>query len=79
MNLEKVKFEIRRQFKPSERKQYFILEAPGVESLVIPESRVRELPTNIKRKFFMQQGISFQVIMSALNGWIKENGNNATA
>ena len=73
MNLERIKFEIRRSFKPSEGKQYFILEAPGTESLIIPESKIRALPYDLKRKFFMQQGISFQMIMPALNDWIKEN------
>ncbi|MCK4760210.1 MAG: hypothetical protein KAT69_09170 [Candidatus Aminicenantes bacterium] len=73
MNLEKVKFDIRRLFKPGEGKQYFILETPGVENLVIPESRIRTLPLKLRRRFFMQQGISFQMIMSALNDWIKED------
>ena len=77
MNLERIKFDIRRLFKPSEGKQYFILEATGIESLVIPESKIRELPYGLKRKFFMQQAISFQIIMPALNDWIKENNEKA--
>ncbi len=73
MNLEKVKFDIRRVFKPKEGRQYFILEAPGADDLIIPESKVRQLPTVLKRKFFMQRAISFGTIMPALNDWIKEN------
>ena len=76
MNLEKVKFEIRRSFRPSEGKQYFILVYPGLEDLVIPESKIRDLSHDLKRKFFMQQGIRFQLIMPALNDWIKENNEN---
>ena len=76
MNLEKIKFNITRKFKPEEGKQYFILEVPGSGQLIIPESRIRELPTSLKRKFFMQQGISFRVLMTALNIWIKENDEN---
>lgn len=76
MNPEKIKFDIRRSFKPSEGKQYFILYAPGIDDLVIPESKVRQLPYKLKRKFFMQQGVSFGAIMPALNGWIKENNKN---
>lgn len=72
MNLEKIRFDITREFKSGEKKQYFILEVPGSGRLVIPESRIRELPTGLKRKFFMQQGISFRVLMTALNIWIME-------
>lgn len=76
MNLENIKFDITRLFKPDEEKQYFILEVPGSGKLVIPESRIRELPTGLKRKFFMQQGISFRVLMTALNIWIMEKDND---
>lgn len=76
MNLENIKFDITREFKPEEKKQYFILEVPGSGRLVIPESRVRELPTGLKRKFFMQKGISFRVLMTALNNWIREKDND---
>ena len=72
MNLEKIKFNITREFKPEEKRQYFILEVPGAGKLVIPESKIRELPTSLRRKFFMQQGISFRVLMTALNNWIRE-------
>jgi len=72
MNLERIKFDITRKFKPEEERQYFILEVPASGRLVIPESRIRELPTGLKRKFFMQQGISFRVLMTALNIWIME-------
>ena len=72
MNLEKIKFDITRAFKPEGGKQYFILEVPGSGKLVIPESKIRELPTGLKRKFFMQQGISFRVLMTALNIWVME-------
>ncbi len=72
MNLEKIKFNINRVFKPEEGKQSFILEVPGSGKLVIPESKIRELPTGLKRKFFMQQGISFRVLMTALNIWLME-------
>ena len=75
MNLEKIKFDITREFKPEEAKQYFILEVPGSGKLVIPESRIRELPTGLKRKFFMQKGISFRVLMTVLNIWIMEKDN----
>ena len=77
MNLEKIKFDITREFKPEEEKQYFILEVPGSGKLVIPESKIRELPTGLKRKFFMQQGISFRVLMTALNIWIMEKDEKA--
>ncbi len=76
MNLEKIKFDIIREFKSEEGKQYFILEVPGCGKLVIPESRIRELPTGLKRKFFMQQGISFRVLMTALNNWVMEKDND---
>lgn len=76
MDPDKIKFEIRRSFKPVEGKQYFILYAPGIKDLVIPESKIRQLPYNSQRKFFMQQAISFRVIMPALNDWIKENNEN---
>ncbi len=75
MNLEKIKFDITRLFKSEERKQYFILDVPGSGKLVIPESKIRELPTTLRRKFFMQQGISFRVLMTALNIWIMEKDN----
>lgn len=73
MNPDKIQFNIRRVFKPLEQKQYFILEAPGLEDLVIPESRILMLPQPMRRKFYMQQGISFKIIMPALNGWLKDN------
>ena len=72
MNLENIKFDITREFKPEEKKQYFILEVPGSGRLIIPESRIRKLPTGLKRKFFMQKGISFRVLMTALNIWVME-------
>lgn len=72
MNLEKIKYDITREFRPEDGKQYFILDVPGSGMLVIPESRIRELPTTLKRKFFMQQGISFRVLMTALNIWLRE-------
>lgn len=77
MDPDRIKFEIRRSFKPSEGKQYFILYAPGIDDLVIPESKVRQLPCKLKRKFFMQQGISFGAIMPALNDWIMEKNAKA--
>lgn len=76
MDLDKIRFNIVRLFKPDEQKQYFILEVPGAGKLIIPESRIRELPTGLKRKFFMQQGISFRVLMTALNIWIMEKNND---
>ena len=77
MNLENIRFDITREFKPEEGKQYFILDVPGSGQLVIPESRIRELPTGLKRKFFMQKGISFRVLMTALNNWIREKDGEA--
>lgn len=73
MNLGKVKFEICRSFNPKQGKQYFILKVPGIDDLVIPELRICELPEELKRKFLMQQGISFRVLMTALNQWVKDN------
>ncbi len=75
MNPDKVKFEICRSFR--EKKQYFILKAPEIEDLIIPEVRICELPEELKRKFYMQQGISFRILMPALNQWIRENNEKA--
>jgi len=76
MNLEKIRFNIIRSFKGEEGKQSFILEIPGAGKLVIPESRILELPTGLKKKFYMQQGITFRVLMTALNNWVMEKEND---
>lgn len=74
MNPDQVKFNIRQKFKPIENRRYFILEAPGIEDLVIPESKILELPKPLRRRFYMQKGISFRILMPAFNQWLRENG-----
>ncbi|MCK5127919.1 MAG: hypothetical protein KAR42_16800 [candidate division Zixibacteria bacterium] len=72
MDFDRLRFNITRQFRGEEKEQIFILEVPGAGKLEIPESRIRELPTGLKRKFFMQQGITFRILMTALNNWVRE-------
>ena len=72
MDPDNIRFYVRRLFKADEKKHYFIIDLPGARKLVIPESRIGELPDDLRRRFLRQREMTLSMIMPALNNWVRE-------
>lgn len=77
MSPSNIRFYVRRLYRASNRKHYFIIELPGAGELMIPESRIQELPHDLRRRFLRQREMSLSMIMPALNSWMREEDEKA--
>lgn len=65
MSHENLMFDIKR----CEEKAFYSISVAG-GFLEIKDSKIRLLPTTLRRKFETQKKISFRVLMTAINYWL---------
>ena len=67
MSLNKIRFYVRRLYKADEKKHYFVIDILGVGSLIIPESRIQELPKDLKRQFLRQREMTLEMLLKNIH------------